>query len=144
MPPRAVNFYFEQTESFDFYDTETAKWLEEVALIEKKRSEEVNYILCTDSYLIKINREFLKHDTFTDVITFNMSPLNDIVKGEIYISIERINENSEIFNVKFINELHRVMVHGMLHLIGYEDDTVENREKMTQLEDYYLSLRRFV
>ena len=100
----------------------------------------VSYIFCSDEFLLKLNKEYLNHDTYTDIITFTLSnsPL-DIV-SEIYISIERVKENAERLKVPFENELNRVMIHGILHLCGYEDKTKEQKSVMRQKEDHYLSL----
>ncbi len=101
--------------------------------------ERINYIFCSDRYLLKINEKYLKHITLTDVITFALSKSGEPVFAEIYISIDRIKENAKTYKVKYQNELLRVMLHGALHLCGYKDKTKSDKQKMRAKEDYYLS-----
>jgi rRNA maturation RNase YbeY len=100
--------------------------------------EEVSFIFCDDDYLKKLNVEFLKHDTFTDILTFTLSDHGRAIVSEIYISIDRVKENAEFFGVLFPSELDRVMIHGLLHLCGYEDHTTELKALMRNKEDYFL------
>lgn len=104
---------------------------------------EVNFIFCTDEYLHKINMEYLQHDTYTDIITFDYSSPG-LIAGDIFISVERVAENAERFEVKQDNEMHRVMIHGILHLLGYKDKSPDDQRQMTEKEDFYLSLRTFL
>lgn len=97
------------------------------------------YIFCSDSYLLNINREFLNHDTLTDIVTFDMTDAPNMLTGEIYISIERVAENAEKFGVTYINELHRVIFHGALHLCGFKDKKKEDKELMRKKEDESLA-----
>lgn len=101
---------------------------------------ETNFIFCSDEYLLKINKEYLNHDTYTDIITFDSSESDDEIAGDIFISIERVRENAKKFKCKIGDELHRVMVHGVLHLCGYDDLTVDDKREMTDKENYYLGL----
>jgi len=101
---------------------------------------EINIIFCTDDYLLEINKKYLKHDFFTDIVTFNYNEGTHI-SGDLYLSIERIFENSKSFSVEFEKELHRVIIHGILHLLGYNDDTKEAKEIIHLLENS--SLERF-
>ena len=110
------------------------KWIGDVVSSEGFQVGEINYIFCDDSYLNKINQEFLNHDTFTDVISFDYT-LGKEVGGDIFISIERVLENAEKFNEVFENELHRVMIHGILHFIGYKDKTKKDKTLMRTKED---------
>ena len=110
------------------------KWIGDVISSEGFQVGEINYIFCDDSYLNKINQEFLNHDTFTDVISFDYT-LGKEVGGDIFISIERVLENAEKFNEVFENELHRVMIHGILHFIGYKDKTKKDKTLMRTKED---------
>ena len=110
------------------------KWIGDVVSSEGFQVGEINYIFCDDSYLNKINQEFLNHDTFTDVISFDYT-LGKEVGGDIFISIERVIENAEKFNEVFENELHRVMIHGILHFIGYKDKTKKDKTLMRTKED---------
>ena len=110
------------------------KWIGDVVSSEGFQVGEINYIFCDDSYLNKINQEFLNHDTFTDVISFDFT-LGKEVGGDIFISIERVIENAEKFNEVFENELHRVMIHGILHFMGYKDKTKKEKTLMRTKED---------
>lgn len=121
-------------------DSEVKTWLEVVLHEEKKELGELNYIFCDDAYLHKMNVEFLDHDTLTDVISFDYTEGN-IVSGDVYISTERVADNAVDFNVSFVDELHRVIVHGLLHYCGYKDKTDADALLMRSKEDHYLSLR---
>ena len=109
---------------------------------EKVSFDELRYIFCTDEYLLSLNKEFLNHDTYTDILTFTLSGKNQPVKSEIYISVERILENASTIKIPFLDELYRVMIHGVLHLCGYSDHTSELKKEMTFKEDYYLDKLR--
>ena len=110
------------------------KWIGDVVSSEGFQVAEINYIFCDDSYLNKINQEFLNHDTFTDIISFDYT-LGKEVGGDIFISIERVLENAEKFNEVFENELYRVMIHGVLHFMGYKDKTKKEKTLMRTKED---------
>jgi len=99
---------------------------------------EIQYVFCTDEYLIKLNQRYLQHDTYTDILTFTLSLPNEPIVSEIYISIERVQENALIIKVPFMEELSRVMIHGLLHLSGYNDGTDEEKKEMRKKEDHYL------
>lgn len=111
----------------------------------KKEGVEINsliFVFSDDDFLLQINKKYLRHNTLTDIITFDLS--DDLtLDGEIYISLDRVKDNAKKFDVKYVNEIHRVMIHGVLHLIGYNDKTPSQKRKMTAKEDYYLSLREF-
>ena len=100
---------------------------------------EINYIFCDDAYLHKLNIDFLQHDTLTDVISFD-NTIGKLISGDIYISIERVVENAKDYKVSFDEELHRVMIHGVLHYIGFKDKTVLEKKQMTDAEDEALIL----
>lgn len=104
---------------------------------EKNKYGEINFIFCNDRFLLSLNKKFLKHDTLTDIITFHY-PDGKKLSAEIFISIPRVKENAKKFNVSFNNELHRVMIHGILHLCGYTDEKTAEKKKMRVMEDYYL------
>lgn len=114
-----------------------ATWLIRVIESEGSTLGEIQFVFCSDVYLLSINKTYLQHDTYTDIITFpyNFNPLS----GEIYISVERVAENADGFKVSFGDELRRVLVHGVLHLLGYEDHTESLKEKMRSKEDEYLA-----
>jgi rRNA maturation RNase YbeY len=103
---------------------------------------EINYIFCDDEYLHKLNIEFLQHDTLTDIISFDNS-LGKLLNGDIFISVERVNENALDFGVSFQEELHRVMIHGVLHYMGLKDKTVSEKENMRAQENTALSLLKY-
>ncbi|MEJ6675716.1 MAG: rRNA maturation RNase YbeY, partial [Polaribacter sp.] len=104
---------------------------------------EVSYIFCDDEYLHKLNLEFLEHDTLTDIISFDNS-LGNQINGDIFISVERVKENANSFNASFENELHRVIIHGILHYCGYKDKTKKDADLMRSKEDAALSQRIFL
>ena len=120
--------------------TESASWLSAVIKAEKKTLGDINYIFCDDEYLHKLNLNFLNHDTLTDIISFDYTS-GDIISGDIYISVERVEENAVDFNTSFRDELGRVMVHGILHYCGYGDKSVEDAKMMRTKENAYLALR---
>ena len=132
----AIHFHHEDgsTGIEDF--TAIRNWLLNIIELEKGTLSTLNYIFCSDAYLHKINVDYLQHDTYTDIITFQYEP--DIVGGDIFISTERVQENAVANHVSFLNELHRVMVHGVLHMLGYKDKTVEEQQIMRSKEDFYL------
>ncbi len=133
-----INFYSEN--DFQLGDeARHASWLENVITSEGKSLEEIGYIFCDDDYLLKINIDYLDHDTYTDIITFDYS-VGKILHGEIYISTERVLENSETYSVKFEEELRRVLVHGVLHLSGYKDKTEEEAALMRSKEEEKMKL----
>ena len=115
------------------------KWIKATLVAENKILGEITYIFCSDNYLHKINLEHLNHDTFTDIITFNYN-VDEIINSDIFISIDRVKDNAETYNITFQNELYRVIIHGVLHLIGYDDKTVSDKKTMRSKEDFYLSL----
>ena len=116
---------------------ELKKWIEDVIISENKELGYINYVFCSDEYLLERNIKYLNHDTLTDVISFNYCE-GDIISSDIMISIDRIKENSIIFENSFSDELHRVMIHGVLHLIGYDDKTKKEKQTMRNKEDFYL------
>lgn len=100
--------------------------------------KDLHYIFCSDAYLLEINKQFLQHDTYTDIVTFEMGEDPEVTEGEIYISIDRVKENAEKFQVSVNQELHRVIFHGALHLCGYKDKSKAENILMHQKEDEYL------
>lgn len=108
---------------------------------EKKTAGLISYIFCSDTYLLEINRSFLQHDYYTDIITFDLSePGSKEINAEIYISIDTIRDNAKRFHTSIQKELHRVIFHGVLHLCGYKDKSPKDQARMTSKEDYYLGL----
>jgi probable rRNA maturation factor len=123
--------------------TAVRKWITETIVAEGFKLAELTYVFCSDQYLLQINQQYLNHDTYTDIITFDNSEEHNTIAGDIFISIERIKENAAKFAVTEAQELHRVIIHGTLHLLGYKDKSVADKKKMTLKEDYYLSKRSF-
>ena len=119
------------------------KWIKESIRAEGKVPDEISFIFCSDDYLLNINNQFLKHDTYTDVITIDNSEEEDLIAGDIFISIDRIRENAASLHVSEKDEVHRVIIHGILHLLGYTDKGNEHKALMTEMENRYLSLRSF-
>ena len=111
-----------------------SSWLSDVIISENKFEGEINYIFCDDDYLLEINQQYLDHDTLTDIISFDYSIGNDL-HGDIFISIDRVRENAQDFNVSFQDELKRVMVHGVLHYCGYKDKSDDDEKLMRQKEE---------
>lgn len=116
---------------------ELQRWIKKVITSENKEIGEINYIFCSDEYLLERNIKYLDHDTLTDIITFNYCK-GKIITSDIMISIDRVKENSTIFDNSFSEELHRVMIHGILHLIGYDDKTEKEKILMREKENFYL------
>ena len=114
-----------------------SKWIDHTIRTENKITGDINYIFCSDDYLLDRNIKYLKHDSLTDIITFNYCEGNKI-NCDIMISIDRVKENSSIFDTTFTEELYRVMIHGILHLIGYDDKTEKEKNIMRKKEDFYL------
>ena len=117
-------------------------WLKSAIIIEGKKTGDIQYVFCDDNQLLEINKTYLKHDTFTDIITFSTTDNKEVISGEIYISLDRVSENYKTHSTSFIEELNRVMIHGVLHLIGYNDHSVSEKKLMRSKEDYYLHLLR--
>ena len=114
-------------------------WLRNCFEILKKEEGDLAFIFCSDNHLLGINKEYLNHDYFTDIITFDYSEKN-ILSGDIFISVDRVEENANNFNVNLENEFHRIIIHGILHLAGYNDKSDEERNEMTRLENFYLEV----
>ncbi len=117
----------------------TSDWIKNSILAEKKRVGDISFIFCSDDYLLEVNQKYLSHDYFTDVITFDYVE-GDLISGDIFISVDRISENAAVFNVPFTAELNRILIHGILHLLGYKDKDKSDKLVMTDKEDYFLNL----
>lgn len=116
------------------------RWLKFVAGSELKQLGDVNIIFCSDNYILDVNMKYLQHDYFTDIITFDYCEGN-VLSGDLFISIDSVRENAIFYKTEFSDELNRVIVHGLLHLIGYDDHSEEDVKVMRSKEDYYLSFR---
>jgi probable rRNA maturation factor len=128
----AISFQLENT-------TKISEWIGKTISEESKTPGDINYIFCSDEYLHKMNVEHLSHDTYTDIITFNYC-MADIINTDIFISIDRVKENAITYNTTFLTELHRVIIHGVLHLVGYDDKAEDDQVIMRAKEDFYLTL----
>lgn len=117
--------------------SQISDWIEEIMILEGYQMGDINYVFCDDSYLNKMNVEFLNHDTYTDIISFDYS-LGKQLHGDIYISVERVIENAQIYQSSFKNELCRVMIHGILHYMGFKDKTNDQQKEMTEKENQCL------
>jgi len=136
---QAVEFHAEDIE-FELANPKIIRhWTKQVIEREEKTLNHISYIFCSDSYLHDLNLQYLDHDTFTDIITFQYAKL-PVVEGDIFISIDRIRENAAHYNVTFEDELHRVMSHGVLHLCGYRDKEASEKARMTEKEDQALQI----
>ncbi len=136
--------FFEEDIQYNLKDKlKVKRWIKDTIEAEGYQLDELTYIFCSDAYLLQINQQYLNHDTYTDIITFDNSAEKGIITGDIFISIERIRENAAKFNQSVIDELHRVIIHGTLHLLGYKDKTAIDSKNMTQMEDKYLDKRTF-
>ena len=120
-----------------------SRWIKSILAKEKVDFSFINYIFCSDKYLLDLNKRYLSHNEYTDIITFQLNEEDEVIESEIYISIDRVRENSREFGTSFSNELHRVMAHGVLHLAGYRDKKPSEKALMRKKETAYLSLRKF-
>jgi probable rRNA maturation factor len=138
---QGVYFDYEDTD-FELENQEQlTTWIEKVIADEGKTLGELSYVFCSDNFLHQINVEYLDHDTLTDIITFPLSEIEHQIDGELYISVERVADNAKDLGNNFIDELHRVIIHGVLHLCGYGDETDEEEALMRQKEDEALQKR---
>jgi len=140
VPLAGIHFQTEDGLSFSLKEKKAiVSWIDKIIKQQGKQRGELLYFFCTDKYLHTINKKFLKHDTYTDIITFDYSG-EDKISGEIYISVERIKENAATYKQPFNKELARTLIHGVLHLCGHSDKTAGMKKKMRQLEDDALRL----
>lgn len=133
------SFHTTDVEVLPIQNQETAyeKWLLGVTTEENKFVEHISYIFCSDDYLLDINKRYLNHDFYTDIITFPYQQ-GEVLESDIFISTDRVKENARLFNIPFEEELRRVMVHGVLHLMGYDDHAEDKEREMRQKEEYYI------
>lgn len=117
----------------------STSWIKETILFEGKRVGDISFIFCSDNYLLEVNKTYLDHDYFTDIITFDYVE-GSLINGDIFISIDRVRENSIEFKTTFDDELNRILIHGVLHLLGYKDKNKKDKLLMTEKEDIYLKL----
>jgi probable rRNA maturation factor len=136
----SISFHSEDVDFQLENEQKIIDWIISTIHQEGKYSTEISYIFCSDAYLHQMNLEYLNHDTYTDIITFDYTE-NSVVSGDIFISIDRVKENAKKFNTTFLNELSRVIIHGVLHLVGYKDKSTEQKQVMRSKEDFYLTLQ---
>nr|WP_314494487.1 rRNA maturation RNase YbeY [uncultured Chryseobacterium sp.] len=131
-----IQFFYENLT--DTVSTDYKKWLEEIILSEGKKTGDINYIFCDDEYLLKINQDYLQHDYYTDIITFD-SVKGKTISGEIFVSLQRISDNASTLSKNYEEELRRVLAHGILHLCGYKDKSEAEEQEMRRKEDFYIA-----
>jgi len=133
----SINFYIEDISGLQLAKVNLRNWIKSAIKEENKKAGDLNFIFCSDEYLLRINQQYLEHDYYTDIITFDYVA-GVVISGDIYISVERVTENAGVYKVSFENELKRIMIHGVLHLLGYQDKEAGHKKIMTEKEDYYL------
>ena len=139
MDKKLIFFHSEEIEFSLGKEGEISNWIKNAISLENKTLGAINYIFCSDAFLLKLNQDYLNHDTYTDVITFNYVH-DSLISGDIFISLDRVTDNAIQNQIPFTTELYRVMIHGVLHLIGYNDKTTEEAREIRDKEDYYLTL----
>ena len=117
----------------------TTNWIKETIRLEEKSIGDISFIFCSDDYLLEVNKKYLTHDYYTDIITFDYVE-DGLISGDIFISTDRVKENAKLFSTSMENELNRVLVHGVLHLLGYKDKIKKDKTLMTFKENYYLNM----
>lgn len=135
-----VSYFFEDTKFKFSHRRLNNAWLKTVAGSEIRKLGDINIIFCSDNYILDVNQKYLQHDYFTDIITFDYCE-GDVLSGDLFISVDSVRENSIFYKTEFENELNRVIVHGLLHLIGYDDHTPEDQKLIREKENYYLEVR---
>ncbi|MCY0969025.1 rRNA maturation RNase YbeY [Chryseobacterium wangxinyae] len=130
-----IQFFYENLP--ETVDRKYTKWLEEIILSEGKKIGEINYVFCDDDYLLKINQDYLQHDYYTDIITFD-SVKGKTISGEIFVSLQRVSDNASTLSKIYEEELIRVLAHGILHLCGFKDKTESEEQEMRRKEDFYI------
>ena len=133
-----IHFFYENID--ENIDENLKNWIENIIVSEGKKLGEINYIFCDDEYLLKINQDFLDHDYYTDIITFDQVR-GKTISGEIFVSLQRIKDNASLISKNYEEEKKRVIAHGILHLCGYKDKTKKEKKTMRAKEDFYLSLK---
>lgn len=135
-----ILFFYNTVQPYLPHRAQLKLFIAKLFLAERKKLQSLNYIFCTDDFLLDVNKAYLNHDFFTDIISFELASKKEPTIGEIYISVDRVRENAKNLGCSFKEEIHRVIFHGALHLCGYKDKTVAEQNKMRNLEDQYLDL----
>lgn len=133
----SIEFFFEDIDSIPIHKKLLNSHLNLLIKKELKEVGDISVVFCSDKYLLEMNKQYLQHDYFTDIITFDYVE-NNVISGDLFISIDRISDNAKCFDTELIKELFRVVFHGVLHLVGYKDKTDEEQKIMTEKENYYL------
>lgn len=137
----AINFYFDEVQKPKEFKTRLFRvWINSIEKHYLTKIDDLSYIFVSDEQLLAINQQYLAHNTYTDIITFDLSDIENHINGEIYISLDRIIDNAQKFNVPILDELLRVIAHGLLHLIGFDDKTKAKKSKMTEQENICIQL----
>ena len=134
----SVKIFFEDIQPFYINKSNIKEHINNLIVNELKEYGDISVIFCSDKYLLKMNKQFLSHDYYTDIITFDYVEEN-IISGDLFISLDRIKDNAKQYDIELIKEVYRVVFHGVLHLVGYNDKTDNEQELMTEKENYYLS-----
>lgn len=134
-----IDFNFENIDELELDFTLISNWIELIVSRETKQLGDISYIFCNDDYILDINQRYLQHDYYTDIITFDYCE-NNIISGDLFISLDTVKSNSELLNTPFLQELHRVIIHGIFHLCGYKDKSAEEEIIMRSKEDEALHL----
>lgn len=133
-----IEIFYEDIKALKLRKNHIKKYIKYLIIKEKQQNGDISLILCSDKYLLDININYLNHNYFTDIITFNYVEDN-VISGDLFISIDRVKENAKEYDVSWMKELYRVIFHGLLHLIGYNDKTEDEKKIMKEKEDLYLS-----
>lgn len=135
----SINYCTEDVSSPKLPKRRITNWIKETISLEGKTTGDISFIFCSDNYLLEVNKQYLDHDYFTDIITFDYVE-NNVISGDIFISCDRVKENAREFNTGFENELSRIIIHGVLHLLGFKDKSKKDKLLMTEKEDFYLQV----
>jgi probable rRNA maturation factor len=134
-----INYCTEDVSAPNIQKRKINSWIKDTVISEGKTLGDISFIFCSDDYLLEVNKQYLNHDYFTDIITFDYVE-NDVISGDIFISCDRVKENASEFKTGFENEMSRIIIHGVLHLMGYKDKAKKDKLLMTQKEDFYLKI----
>jgi probable rRNA maturation factor len=138
-----IGYNFHDTGDFDISEEQIASWITQSAKRYQKTIRMLDITFCSDEFLLEMNRNHLSHDFYTDILTFDLSDKEEELQGEMYISVDRVKENAQEIGVSWVDELHRVIIHGVLHLCGFDDTDEVKEAEMRQEEDVLLALRMF-
>lgn len=135
----SIHYCVEDVSSPKIQKRKITNWIKDTIVSEGKITGDISFIFCSDDYLLEVNKQYLDHDYFTDIITFDYVADN-IISGDIFISCDRVKENASEFKIEYLYELSRIIIHGVLHLLGYKDKSKKDKALMTQKEDFYLKV----